>query len=616
MAKIVFLMSYQKILDHARTAAIPFDLEMDYRLIPSANPTDEQLLQLIQDAEIVISRGLDAVQLKQITTVPVIEITVSSTELGMLICQAKQEHNLSHPRIAIVTPRNMLCDISLFDQLYDVETVFYDLKRKEDAYSLVLRAREEGADFLLGGHTTVAKGEELGLPSYVLPSDQFSVDQALQVASQISYAIDLEKQKNAELRTLLNYSFNGIVRLNTDGTIATINPIANSLLNDGKEESLVGQLITQAFPALEEKRLFVDVLQKGEKIYSIPLFKGHSLLSVNLSPITVDSHIEGAILSFQEIPGEKSFSRGKNTELGNCAKYTFERIAPFVAESSEPFQQLKNFAVSDLPILLTGGTFRLRAILAQCVHNASTFSDSPFLHIDCAAYTPQQQIHCLFSARPGQSLLSQLQGGTLHFNHVEALCPQAQSRLLRLMQDQVLLRDDLTTESIHLPCRVIASTGADLEEQVRQGLFDGELWRLLATLPFSIPPLTGHGEEIALLASHFIEDCCKKRSRFMVLNAGGKSALQHHSWPGHVDELSAFCERLVLSANSRVLDGSAIRKYFSPESDSVPPAPAVSPQEQLSALLEKYHGNRSLMAAELGVSKTTLWRRLKQYGLM
>jgi DNA-binding NtrC family response regulator len=275
--------------------------------------------------------------------------------------------------------------------------------------------------------------------------------------------------------------------------------------------------------------------------------------------------------------------------------------------------------------------------VAKAIHYASLRSDGPFIDVNCAAIPEGLQESELFghekgaftgavATHPGK--FEQASKGTIFLDEIGEMSPSAQARLLRVLQERVLQRVG-GTETIALDVRVISASNRDLSKMVAEGGFRQDLFYRLVVFPIALPPLRDRREDIPLLVEHFLEkharDAGKRVTR---VESRAMEALMEHGWPGNVRELENVIHRtLLVSAGLELtLDDlppaiAAGADPAAPEASSTPVTPAASKsledleREAIVRAMETNRGNLSDVARELGIGRSTLYRKLEQYGL-
>lgn len=172
---------------------------------------------------IIIARGYQASLIKKHTDIPVVEIALTGQEMGLLITRAKQLVEKENPVIAVVGPSNMFCDMTYFDQIFQVQVKPY-LATDADALNLcVSQAIYEGPDIIIGGDTAIAAAAKAKIPALFMDSTEDSLREAFKVAKKLKYVRETEKQNVAQMDILLDYSFSGIIKMDSVGTVLVVN---------------------------------------------------------------------------------------------------------------------------------------------------------------------------------------------------------------------------------------------------------------------------------------------------------------------------------------------------------------------------------------------------------
>lgn len=212
--------------------------------------------------------------------------------------------------------------------------------------------------------------------------------------------------------------------------------------------------------------------------------------------------------------------------------------------------------------------------------------------------------------------------GTLLIRDIENLCPVCQYRLLRLLQYKVFMPNDIEETKI-LDIRIIVTSHKNLAYQVKQGSFREDLYYLLSSMTLQIPPLRQRREDVLYLLEQTLARFNQVYTKYISLSQGAKAVLCEYDWEGNVLQLERFCERLVLTAGKRVVDEVQVKELLAElyptirlEHGEEKLVVYQSPEAvKITEILEKCHGNRNQAANELGISTTTLWRKMKKYGI-
>ncbi|MDR4469540.1 MAG: sigma-54 dependent transcriptional regulator [Nitrospira sp.] len=295
----------------------------------------------------------------------------------------------------------------------------------------------------------------------------------------------------------------------------------------------------------------------------------------------------------------------------------------------EVFKLIRKVATTDMPVLLTGETGTGKELTAQAIHVRSLRKDGPFVPFNCGAIPEMLLESELFGHERGafsgavsqkKGKVEAADGGTLFLDEVGDLLPALQVKLLRFLQDGTFVRVG-GQETIRVDARVIAATNVDLKAAIVQNKFREDLYYRLDVLHIHLPPLRERDEDTLLMAMVFLRRaaaaCGKHISSYTV---EAVDAMRAYSWPGNVRELSNRVRRAVVTA-----EGDEIRPQDldlvgtgCQASDSLDSLRADRRRNEVAMLVRAislHHGNLTRVARDLEVSRSTLYRKLRAYGL-
>ena len=579
-----------------------------------------------QGCELIVARGVHARIIKRDVKLPLVEIRVTQQELASVMLDLKEELGLPCPRIGLIGFSNMFSDTAHFNRLFGIDLRLYMVNQNDELDDAVEHALTDGCNAVIGGDIVCKSAQREKLPYRFIPSGQESLRNALRTATRVAYAIDIEKRNSAEINALLNYTFNGIVQVDSSGIIRRINRISNDLL-ERPTAAVLGKPISEILPNLSPE-LLENALERGQEAYAFMLDIHHKAVVVNIAPILVENQIEGAVLTFQE--GQRliemdSEMRRELYQRGFVAKHSFDNMIQEDPETTRMLELAKRISKFTAPILLTGETGSGKNILAQCIHNESMVHSNAFVSIDCSAWLPETLDNMLFgnfTVRKDSILDSyaeMAQGGTLYLSHVEMLPLETQYKLLCLIRGRFLHNGP--SRPVAANVRVIASTAVNLISRVEKGEFRSDLYYALNVLSLEVLPLRRRRADILGWMELYLDEWQKKHKRYVHLTQGARNYLLDYDWPGNLDQLCSVCERLVLLTQKRNIDEVFLRQQLEQVTPRLLPGTEqiVLYKDQkaveIAALLKKHHGNRQKVADELGVSKTTLWRYLKKFNI-
>lgn len=632
MSKIAILLPKEYMLEQARNVIREDELDIDIlKVIKTSDSVYEARQAVEQGAEVVLARGVQAAFIRQYTNIPVAELTLTGQEIGLMIASAKKKvPDKKCPQIALIGFKNMFSDTTYADELFDIRLKFYDITAIEQAAEKVDLAIQEGADVLLGGDTVNALAAQKGIPAQFIDSTEESIRSAIGVAKKMILTAEAEKNFTAQFETVLDNSYNGILEIDENKEIIIVNRAGEELFHK-KASQLEGTALEKVIPELEQ-RYIDDVLSGKRDSFMTSVYVAGVPMMLTAAPIQYENKIRGAIISLYR---NASVRKNDADELhsyylkGYVAYAHFSDIRITGKEMEYCVELSKMYALSKNPVLICGEDGTDKEKLAQCIHNNSSYKAGPFVAVNCSGMTEQMQVDRLFG-NPDAEDESMKKGalaigdhGTIVISEIEKLSLLCQYRLYRAIRYDSLIQNDLE-RSQTLDNRIIAITGADLYQYVEQGRFRQDLYYLLNSLTVEIPPLRKRPQDIRAI----VEDCrvrfTKRYARFPKIAEDAMEALAGFGWQGNEIQLESFCERLFLTSPKKTITSDYV--YFL--LDTLYPVKERISEDgttviyqhpeaaRLTELLEKHQGNRSAVAKELGISTTTLWRRMKKYGVI
>ena len=598
------------------------------RVIQTENTVVEARNSIAAGADIIIARGLQASLIKQYTDVPVVEIVATAQEMALLVVKARQIVKKARPIIAVVGFQNMFCDMTYFETIYDIKLRTYFAANGSGLKEKAMEAVEDGADLMIGGDIAVETAKEADIPSLFLSITEDSLRTAFSMAESLDFAMGAEKRSTAQIETLLDYSFNGVVNMDRKGVITTVNPVMRDILGaDG--EQVAGRHITQVFSDIDRDKLS-QVLEGKEESYSSFMQAGKTSIFAILAPVRVGNETEGAILTCHKVKqqsrGERRPQRdGANRVQGLIARRNFSSIRQESGAMKECVHLARLYSQSEQPVLLLGETGTERRALAESIHNTGLCSEGPFLALSCAGLAREEQEEMLFGNK-GAVFLAE--GGTLYLEDVETLSLKSQYGLYQLIRYKTGSRDFARTMGFHI--RVIASsilTPEDLGNLAFSGGFREDLYYLFTGLVLRVPPLRERPEDLEQAIRDTVREACDQYSRYHVVTQGGMQCLKAYPWQGNLLQLETFLKRLILTAEKRSIDEILVRKLLRelfpssapvrmmPDGQGIGGPVACEEERQIRLALTAQGGSRERAAACLGISKATLWRKMKKYNI-
>lgn len=628
MANIAVFVPRKYMLEQVERIAREQELDLLMARVIDNSEAVAQAREAIElGAQIVVARGLQALNIRKYTNVPVVEIMLTAQELGLLITKAKKLVHKEHPSIALIGYRNLLSDVTYFNEIFDVDLTAYYVDDPDEVEGFVSRAVEKKPDVVIGGDLVGNSMEKYDIPYMFFHSTEDSIRNALQVAAKVAYAADLEKISNAQFATVADTMLQGVIKIDGNHKITAVNRTAEEYLRKSPDE-IIGHYLEDELRDVDASS--IEAVLSGQRdMYSTTVrIHGVSLRYI-AAPIQYDGKIDGAILSLSRLnsvtapmenPGKKGYLQGYVATIDfSDMKTGDKRMKACIALG-------KQYAASRFPVLIRDEMGFNKERMAQCIHNNSSRRSMPFISVNLSGLDEREQVRFLFGGygdekNPG--IVEQSNLGTLFINEIEKLSPFCQYQIYRLVRHRQIICGDVVKTRI-LDVRLIAGTRTDLSVMVAEGKFRSDLYYAIAGLSMELVPIRERPGDIAKLVNDYLKDFCTRNNCYLKLTDGAMKLLCEYSWTGNEIQLENFCERLFLTTTKKVIDEGMVRYLLDilyPEVEDVDGEKRMvvyqAPEaRKLVRLLEECGGNRRLAAEKLGISTTTLWRRLKKYGIV
>lgn len=454
------------------------------------------------------------------------------------------------------------------------------------------------------------------------------------LASKVAIENQFRMQKNNEklhiisdyYKAIFNSVSDGIVVVDGKGKIKSINKSAQEILSIDYDEAIN----KNAREVLEFYPVVLDVLNTGkeckEYIIDSKDQKFHYNIKKSIPILDVNNKINGCINIFKKERKDEKEKLKKSNIIGTEPKYTFNDIIGNSKEIQDVKKLAETSAKSNSNILLIGKSGTGKELFAQAIHNASPKAQGPFIAINCGAI-PKDLIESEFfgyeagaftgarkEGKPGKFELAS--GGTIFLDEIGEMPEDLQIRLLRILQEKEVTRIG-GSRSIPVDVRVIAATNKDLIWEVNEGKFREDLYWRLNVINIRIPDLAQRKEDIPLLIKHFIRKHSKDCNRKYVLDKKTLNVLFNYHWPGNVRELENIVERFLIFAEKGIILPEHLPDYITSRSKGICfnkySSLEKTEKQLIKHVLSEKDGNITRAARQLGISRNTLYNKLKKY---
>lgn len=570
--------------------------------------------EIAHGTRVIISRGYSAVLLRGSVDVPVVEVRMT----GFNFISAVNEAHKLGSRIAIVGYEEIWKRyLEQYRELLGDLAVVY-VQRPDQLRQTLRELRADGVDTVIGGHTTCRLAKDLGMQTVHIGVEDGSLYDAVAEAEYL-LRIETDREERYEMvASLLDCTEEGAVAIDADGRVSNANTSAAQLLG----ASWRGLALREC---LSKPELVGRVMAGGEIADELSELRGVPTM-LSGRPITTMGRVQGAVFTMQPVRRVQMLEqriRKKLTESGNHARYGFHDILGSSDAITAAREKARRYASSSSTVLITGETGTGKELFAQSIHNASRRAAMPFVAINCAAL-PQDILESeLFGYVKGAftgarsegkaGVFEQAHQGTIFLDEIGELSYEMQSKLLRVLQEKEIRRIGDTTV-FRIDVRVIAATNKDLQREMEEGRFRSDLFYRLAVLELALPSLRERSCDIPQLVCMLLQQIAQSEGvRTPHITQEALALLSQQPWPGNVRQVRNVVERLLVTIDGDEITGDDVRAKLS--LDGAAPQKQAAPQpkaetEQIVRALRKARGNREEAARLLGISKTTLWRRI------
>ena len=439
-----------------------------------------------------------------------------------------------------------------------------------------------------------------------------------------------------QLTTLFDTVQEGIIAVDRNGKIVNINAAAAKMLQVSQKPVLGKELalLLSGLPLADSLATGHDVfnreafrLIRGQRVYYVATVK--TWLG--------GTEVWGAVVTLREMAEVKKIVSNFSTQE-HC--FSFEMILGDSPALAKAKQEAAQAAAGNVTVLIQGESGTGKELFARAIHNASARRDKPIIAINCAAIPEALLESELFGyeegaftgarrgGKPGKFELAD--GGTVFLDEIGDMSLSLQAKLLRVLQERKIERVG-STETTAIDVRIIAATHKDIEAMVRQGEFRQDLYYRINVFPLQIPSLRQRRQDLPLLIERFLARYRDKMAKNVEgIDADAYACLLEYGWPGNIRELENTIEYLVSIADGKIIEQRHIPQRIPIAGKTAQPGSPVQAQPTRLLTIAELEKRAILSAIEqfgltmrgkaqltqvLGISKATLYRKLKQYNI-
>ena len=579
----------------------------------------------------IISRGATANLIEQ--NIPeAVSVRAEPGDLELLeTLKAAKNHG---PRIGLLMFEDYLKSYNLqaAKELLGINSLtLYPFRSREDIIRLVRQGSTDGMDVLVGGGTLAYRtGNSCGIKVLPVYSGQHALRNAVKQALSIIDARQREKLQLKCFTEAVSSITEGVLSIEDGKFIVANKEMGNIFKTD--EQALMGRKVDNTDDTLVAGyiRHFLTNSREREKVLKI-LGQDYYIKKSHFEE-KGKKRIVAIFRRARDIQDQEQRVRTEIRNTGFFARYHFSDI---IAESGIMRQLLKKaetYAATDANILIGGDSGTGKELLAQSIHNASSRAKEPFVAVNCAAIPATLLESELFGYEEGafsgaskggkRGLFELAHKGTIFLDEINSMPLELQSVLLRTLQEKEIRRIG-SQRNIYIDIRVIAASNSDLMKMIREEKFRIDLYYRLNTLRLTLPSLDKRREDIRPLAMSFLNHYSQKYSLPLpALSEDNYRLLENRNWQGNIRELRNVMQRYVILSHE---GENSIQLCFD---EDIATEAALEPQDVTSfgtldeiekavilKRLKQNQGNRRKTAQELGISRSTLWKKLDKMEL-
>jgi PAS domain S-box-containing protein len=440
------------------------------------------------------------------------------------------------------------------------------------------------------------------------------------------------KALRSELDAIIKSLYNGIISIDSSGTIRVINPAATAALGI-EPENTIGKNINDIFPEID----MTEVMRTGEAKINRKVNYGGKTFITTCTKMEVEDDEIGIVIindltessgTHDEPAHAKAQRRKTDSPPSITEKYVFQDPI-----SRRLLERIVEIAKVDSTVLITGESGVGKEVVAEILFEAGQRADKPFVKINCGAIPENLLESELFGYEAGaftgagqkgkRGILEAADCGTVFLDEIGALPLTLQVKLLRFIQEKEILRvgGDAPRK---IDVRIIVATNVDLAEMVKDGSFRSDLYYRLNVVPVNMPPLRERKGDIQPLLYYFLNKYNAKYSRSKSFSASALNVLSNYDWPGNIREMENMVERFVVTSDNNIegLSPQYAETFngmsFNPESIRFTQNYKDIVNEYERALLrnalQKY-GTTRKMSSALGLSQSTIVKKMMRLGI-
>ncbi|MCR4398917.1 MAG: sigma 54-interacting transcriptional regulator [Firmicutes bacterium] len=628
----------------ARLAAIVPDAGLCSLVSEAAKELNEDLLVLVAGgeevlhavrraeaagAEALVAKGYLADAARGVTLLPVVGLNPGPLDVVTAVARAKELGD----KVALLHFGGAIPDLVTLGGSMGIELREFTVGRTAQEVRRILeQAKQDGCQVVVGGQVTVDMARSLGLKGVPISVGKTSARQAIEACRELVKVRRESDERRADYLGVLDSIPVGVIAVDPRGTVRLCNNAAVALGALGRAD--VGRPAAEAF---DGSPLLAAL--KGEYGGAIKATRlGDARVGLEAVAWKSGDRNEGVVCVIHDVSAAERLVDQLSSPEGpepRAVSFTFEDIPAASPAMQRVVAKAAQYAMSDLPLLISGERGVGKEVLAQAIHLTGIRRSGPFAVVSCEGLAPDAMERRLFgyersgtspsSRKPCPGVFETCHGGTVFLEEVWAMPMELQARVASVIEHGVFWRIG-GTEPRRVDARIMASSSKRLKDLVARGEFSEALYWKISDLQIEVPPLRDRPDDIEPLFELFAGKLLGGTGRLR-LSAASASRLRRYSWPGNVRELEGMVKRLAVEIRAMplvpedavermVLEELLPGREGPPETLANVTIPAGRLEDMVNEIIRQFDracsGNRSEVARRLGISRTTLWKKMKE----
>ena len=565
---------------------------------------------------VIAARGITGYSIREHhPKVAFVEISVTSDDI--LNTLSKAVDLFGRQRMAVVLPDSVRCNMEQIVRLSGMELEIFYIHNEEDAEQTVDAIQRENIHYVIGGLTIYSECRGRGI--HVLPFETAAetVHRTVDIALETARSINRARVKSHLMRTVLDNHHDGVLACDLRGIVVAANTQACYHLTNGN--TAVSEIINRPIDELLPDSGWREVLGSGVAQDTMREFNGLTAI-MRCAPMSMDGQHTGLFFTIQTaraVQDTDSRIRREMKQKGFTAQYTFNDILVKDAQMQQRLILAYKYAKTDANVLILGETGTGKELFAQSIHNASPRSQYPFVAVNCAALPEHLLESELFGYSEGaftgakkggkEGLFELAHKGTIFLDEIGEMPINLQAKLLRVLQEKELRRIG-GDKIIPVDVRIISATNITIRRKILEGEFRSDLYYRINLLKMQLPPLRERPDDIEWIFKNLLEQHCRAHAQPVPhVSPEVLAQVRSHPWYGNVRELRNFSERLII-----LNEGSEITPEQLELTGLVDAAAEKDGGHAERSGSAQPYKRKEDIAREMGISRTTLWRRSKK----